>query len=87
MENSITKQSWLLLTVLGLIWGSTFMIIELALDGITPSLVARPGMMVWYGRFNGASTLGCSVDKEKLEPLLCNVNPHPLGTIQEPKPM
>ena len=40
MENSITKQSWLLLTVLGLIWGTTFMIIELALDGITPFLLA-----------------------------------------------
>ena len=40
MENSITKQSWLLLTVLGLIWGSTFMIIELALDGITPFWLA-----------------------------------------------
>ena len=40
MENSITKKSWLLLTVLGLIWGSTFMIIELALDGITPFWLA-----------------------------------------------
>ena len=40
MENSITKQSWLLLTVLGLIWGTTFMIIELALDGITPFWLA-----------------------------------------------
>ncbi len=40
MENSVTKQSWLLLTLLGLIWGSTFMIIELALNGITPFWLA-----------------------------------------------
>ncbi len=40
MENSVTKQSWLLLTILGLIWGSTFMIIELALNGISPFWLA-----------------------------------------------
>ena len=40
MDNGVTKQSWLLLTVLGLIWGSTFMIIELALDGISPFWLA-----------------------------------------------
>ena len=40
MENRVTKQSWLLLTLLGLIWGSTFMIIELALDGISPFWLA-----------------------------------------------
>ena len=40
MNHSVTKKSWLLLTVLGLIWGSTFMIIELALKGVTPFWLA-----------------------------------------------
>tara|TARA_B100001057_G_scaffold163254_1_gene163915 strand:+ start:530 stop:1435 length:906 start_codon:yes stop_codon:yes gene_type:complete len=46
MENSVTKQSWLLLTVLGLIWGSTFMIIELALDGISPFWLAAARILI-----------------------------------------
>jgi drug/metabolite transporter (DMT)-like permease len=40
MDQSVTRKSWLLLIVLGLIWGSTFMIIELALDGVTPFWLA-----------------------------------------------
>ena len=46
MENSVTKQSWLLLTVLGLIWGSTFMIIELALDGISHFWLAAARILI-----------------------------------------
>ena len=46
MENRVTKQSWLLLTLLGLIWGSTFMIIELALDGISPFWLAATRILI-----------------------------------------
>jgi hypothetical protein len=46
-----------------------------------------PGMMVWYGRFPGASTLGDSGDRLKLAPRFCNENPHPVGTMPLPKPM
>ena len=36
----ITAKNWGMVTALGLIWGSTFMIIELALEGITPFWLA-----------------------------------------------
>ena len=36
----ITAQSWLMVGALGLIWGATFMVIELALEGITPFWLA-----------------------------------------------
>lgn len=36
----ITAQSWLMVAALGLIWGATFMVIELALEGITPFWLA-----------------------------------------------
>ena len=32
----ITAKSWGMGAVLGLIWGSTFLVIEVALEGITP---------------------------------------------------
>ena len=32
----ITKASWLMVAALGVIWGSTFMVIELALEHVTP---------------------------------------------------
>jgi drug/metabolite transporter (DMT)-like permease len=36
----ITAQSWVMVAALGLIWGATFMVIELALKGITPFWLA-----------------------------------------------
>ncbi|MHC0053201.1 DMT family transporter [Actibacterium sp. D379-3] len=36
----ITRQSWLMVAVLGLVWGSTFLMIELALTGIPPFWLA-----------------------------------------------
>jgi len=36
----ITRQSWLMVGVLGFVWGSTFMVIELALEGIPPFWLA-----------------------------------------------
>ncbi len=46
----ITKQSWMMIGLLGLVWGSTFMVIELALRGITPFWLAA-------GRIGFASVL------------------------------
>ena len=40
MESQITSKSWLMLAVLGLTWGATFMVIEIALRGITPFWLA-----------------------------------------------
>ncbi|MDU8911946.1 DMT family transporter [Aestuariicoccus sp. MJ-SS9] len=39
-EPKITPGSWAMVGTLGLIWGATFMIIELALEGITPFWLA-----------------------------------------------
>ena len=36
----ITARSWGMIAILGLIWGATFMVIELALPGITPAWLA-----------------------------------------------
>ncbi|MDW4499879.1 DMT family transporter [Sulfitobacter sp. D35] len=36
----ITAQSWLMVGILGLTWGGTFMVMELALEGITPFWLA-----------------------------------------------
>ena len=36
----ITAKSWGMVAVLGLIWGSTFLVIEVALEGITPFWLA-----------------------------------------------
>ncbi|MDE0841783.1 MAG: DMT family transporter [Porticoccaceae bacterium] len=36
----ITAKSWLSISLLGLIWGSTFLVIEIALEGITPFWLA-----------------------------------------------
>ena len=32
----ITKASWLMVAALGIIWGGSFMVIELALEHVTP---------------------------------------------------
>jgi len=39
-QSSPTGHSWLMVAALGLIWGSTFMVIEVALKGITPFWLA-----------------------------------------------
>ncbi|WP_204115496.1 DMT family transporter [Shimia biformata] len=39
-EAHITRRDWLMVATLGLVWGSTFMVIELALRGITPFWLA-----------------------------------------------
>ena len=36
MENSIHTKHWVMMSSLGVVWGSTFLFIELALQGITP---------------------------------------------------
>ncbi|KMW56767.1 Permease of the drug/metabolite transporter (DMT) superfamily [Candidatus Rhodobacter oscarellae] len=36
----ITPRSWIMVGLLGLTWGSTFLVIELALEGITPAWLA-----------------------------------------------
>ena len=36
MGNSIQSKHWIMISTLGIVWGSTFLFIELALQGITP---------------------------------------------------
>ena len=36
LENSIQSKHWIMISTLGIVWGSTFLFIELALQGITP---------------------------------------------------
>ena len=36
----ITRKSWLMVATLGIVWGSTFLVIEMALEGITPFWLA-----------------------------------------------
>ena len=36
----ITRTSWLLIAILGFVWGGTFLAIEIALTGITPFWLA-----------------------------------------------
>ena len=40
MTPNITRASWLMILALGLTWGATFMVIEIALRGITPFWLA-----------------------------------------------
>lgn len=40
MPPTITRASWLMILALGLTWGATFMVIEIALRGITPFWLA-----------------------------------------------
>ncbi len=39
-QPQITAMSWIMVAALGVVWGSTFFVIELALPGITPSWLA-----------------------------------------------
>ncbi|PHO02868.1 EamA family transporter [Rhodobacteraceae bacterium 4F10] len=36
----VTRKSWLMVATLGIVWGSTFLVIEMALEGITPFWLA-----------------------------------------------
>lgn len=57
MKPQITWVSWVMILFLGVIWGSTFMVIELALKGVSPLWVAAARIifaapllgMVWAG--------------------------------------
>lgn len=49
----ITPRSWLMVACLGLVWGSTFLVIEIALRGITPLWLAAARIS-----FAGLLTLG-----------------------------
>ena len=40
MQPQITAKSWAMVLTLGVVWGATFMVIELALEGITPFWLA-----------------------------------------------
>ncbi len=40
MDRQINAKSWIMLLTLGLVWGSTFLVIEIALRGMTPAWVA-----------------------------------------------
>ncbi len=54
----ITSKSWIMIAILGLTWGGTFLVIELALEGITPFWLAAARISfgaaltgaVWLGR-------------------------------------
>ena len=49
----ITKPSWLMVAALGMIWGSTFMVIELALQHVTPFWLTA-GRIVFAAGVTGA---------------------------------
>lgn len=40
MQPDITWRNWLMVAALGLIWGSSFMVVEVALTGISPFWLA-----------------------------------------------
>ena len=43
MQPDITWRNWLMVAALGLIWGSSFMVVEVALTGISPFGLQRLG--------------------------------------------
>ena len=51
-----------------------------------PSLVTKPGMIVWNGRFRGSSRLRWFGSSAKRLPRFCNAKPRSPGTWYEPKP-
>lgn len=52
-QPNITGRSWIMVGMLGLIWGSTFMVIEIALRGITPIWLAA-GRITFAALLTGA---------------------------------
>jgi len=52
--SDITGKSWIMLSILGLIWGGTFLVMELALEGITPIWLAA-------SRIGFGAALTCAV--------------------------
>ena len=52
-----------------------------------PSLVTKPGMMVWNGRLPGPTWFGCPACRVKVVARFCRLTPVPGTTTPEPKPM
>ena len=52
-----------------------------------PSLVMKAGMIVWYGRLPGPTSLGWPLVVTKPEARFCSAMPVPGGTMPEPKPV
>ena len=73
MQPDITIRSWIAVTVLGLVWGASFLFVELALEGITPFWLAASRILlagvvttgVWQWRggllFEGEERAGWSL--------------------------
>ena len=73
MQPDITLRSWIAVTVLGLVWGASFLFVELALEGITPFWLAASRILlagvvttaVWQWRggllFEGEERAGWSL--------------------------
>lgn len=73
---NITPASWLMVAILGFVWGSTFMVIEIALTGISPFWLASFRLMiatVVMTAFWGASGFKTGVDPDN--------PPHPLALL------
>lgn len=72
----ITAQSWLMVATLGLVWGATFLVIEVALEGITPFWLAsaRIGfatlLMLAIWGFRGFRLFAEPLDKNDISRLL-----------------
>lgn len=45
----ITPKSWLMIGILGFVWGSTFMVIEIALEGVPPFWLATFRLLIGAG--------------------------------------
>ena len=72
----ITGKSWLMVATLGLVWGATFMVMEIALEGITPFWLAsaRIGfatllMMAFWG-FRGFKLFAQPIEKKDVTRLI-----------------
>jgi len=70
----ITRSNWFMVALLGLTWGSTFLVIELALQGITPAWLAA-------SRIVFASVLMIIVQLFRRAPLFLQPGPIPWGTL------
>lgn len=70
----ITRTSWLMVALLGLTWGSTFLVIELALKGIGPAWLAASRILF-------ASILMLVVQAFRRAPLFLDDSPKPWGLL------